>query len=181
MAKRVFFSFHYERDNWRASIVRNSDVTKEDSVFIDAVAWEEVKKKTIKEIENWILDQMKGTSTTLVLIGKETSSREWVKFEIIESHKKGNAIIGIKIHNIKDKDRNKDSEGDANFGVIDIDSNGNELNFEDLYPIYDWINDDGYNNLEEWINIHEEALKHKHKHTVEISPRHAQPKWGFCE
>jgi len=181
MAKRVFFSFHYERDNWRSSIVRNSDVTKEDSVFIDAVAWEEVKKKTKKEIENWILNQMKGTSTTLVLIGRETSSREWVKFEIIESRKKGNAIIGIKIHNIKDKDSKPDSEGNLNFGVIDIDNDGNNLYFEDLYPIYDWINDDGYNNLEKWINKHEDSIKHKNKHTIEISPRHTQSKWGFCE
>jgi len=30
MARKVFFSFHYERDIWRASIVRNSWVTKPD-------------------------------------------------------------------------------------------------------------------------------------------------------
>lgn len=26
MARQVFFSFHYDRDHWRASIVRNSQV-----------------------------------------------------------------------------------------------------------------------------------------------------------
>ena len=181
MAKRVFFSFHYERDNWRSSIVRNSDVTKEDSVFIDAVAWEEIKKKTKKEIEKWILDQMKGTSTTLVLIGKETTERDWVRFEIIESRKKGNAIIGIRIHNIKDKDGNKDLEGSLDFGVIDVDANGNELSFENLYPIYDWINDNGYENLEKWINKHEEASQKRNKHTVDISPTHSQKKWNENE
>jgi MTH538 TIR-like domain (DUF1863) len=47
MARRVFFSFHYERDIWRASIVRNSWVTKPDrqaAGFFDASIWEEAKK-----------------------------------------------------------------------------------------------------------------------------------------
>ncbi len=181
MANRVFFSFHYERDNWRAGIVRNSNVTKEDSVFIDSAEWEEVKKKTKMDIEKWILDQMKGTSTTLVLIGKETSQREWVRFEIIESRKKGNAVIGITIHNIKDKDGNKDTKGNLDFGIIDIDNNGNELSFTNLYPVYDWVNDNGYDNLETWINNYEEACRRKNKYTVEISPRHSQQKWGEDE
>lgn len=44
MARRVFFSFHYERDAWRAAQVRNSWVTKPDreaAGFWDAVAWED--------------------------------------------------------------------------------------------------------------------------------------------
>jgi hypothetical protein len=48
MARRVFFSFHYERDIWRASQIRNSWVTKPDreyAGFWDAASWEEVKKK----------------------------------------------------------------------------------------------------------------------------------------
>jgi hypothetical protein len=48
MPRRVFFSFHYERDLWRAGQVRNSWVTKPDreaAGFWDAAAWEEVKKK----------------------------------------------------------------------------------------------------------------------------------------
>jgi hypothetical protein len=57
MARRVFFSFHYERDIWRASIVRNSWLTKKDreaAGFWDAAAWEEVKKKTKQDIQKWI-------------------------------------------------------------------------------------------------------------------------------
>jgi len=48
VARRVFFSFHYERDVQRASVIRNSWVTKpnsEEAGFIDAANWEEVKKK----------------------------------------------------------------------------------------------------------------------------------------
>lgn len=47
MARKVFFSFHYERDVWRAAQVRNSWVTKPDretAGFWDSASWEEVKK-----------------------------------------------------------------------------------------------------------------------------------------
>lgn len=47
MARRTFFSFHYENDVWRANIVRNSWVTKSDrdaAGFVDAADFEEVKK-----------------------------------------------------------------------------------------------------------------------------------------
>jgi MTH538 TIR-like domain (DUF1863) len=55
MARRVFFSFHYEVDVWRAGQVRNSWVTKdrESAGFWDASAWEEVKKKGDAAIEKW--------------------------------------------------------------------------------------------------------------------------------
>jgi hypothetical protein len=68
MARRAFFSFHYERDCWRAGQVRNSWVTKdrEGAGFWDAAAWEEVKNKTDSEIENWIGEQLVGTSVTVV-------------------------------------------------------------------------------------------------------------------
>ena len=47
MARKVFFSFHYQRDLWRVNVVRNSGVI--DGVaaagFHDASLWEETKKK----------------------------------------------------------------------------------------------------------------------------------------
>lgn len=40
---------------------------------------------------------MDGTSVTTVLIGKKTASSGWVDFEINESIRKGNGIIGIRL------------------------------------------------------------------------------------
>lgn len=85
MARRVFFSFHYERDIWRASQIRNSWVTKPDrktAGFWDAASWEEVKKKGEDAILRWIDNQLNGTSVTVVLIGAETSERKYVGYEI---------------------------------------------------------------------------------------------------
>ena len=48
MARRVFFSFHYERDVWRANVVRKSWVTKPDrktAGFIDAAEFEKIQRQ----------------------------------------------------------------------------------------------------------------------------------------
>ncbi|MGF9996732.1 TIR domain-containing protein [Bacillus safensis] len=35
MARKVFFSFHYERDAWRAGQVRNSNITQAIKGYLD--------------------------------------------------------------------------------------------------------------------------------------------------
>jgi hypothetical protein len=44
MARKIFFSFHYERDAWRAGQVRNCNVVagEDEYGFIDAVDWESI-------------------------------------------------------------------------------------------------------------------------------------------
>jgi hypothetical protein len=154
MARRVFFGFHYERDVWRASQVRNSWVTKpnrEYAGFIDAASWEAVKKQGKEAIKKWIEDQLSGTSVTVVLVGAETSTREWVQYEIKASHERGNGMLGIYIHNIKDSNQKTDTPGNNTFGEIYKDPNGNSVYFWQLYPTYDWVLNDGYNNLGGWV------------------------------
>lgn len=144
MARRVFFSFHYERDVWRAGQVRNSWVTKTDretAGFWDAASWEEVKKKGEKAIKRWIDKHLEGTSVTVVLIGSETSEREYVQYEINQSWNKGNGLIGINIHNQKDQNKETDVKGADPF---------NNLGYTGI-KIYDWVNDNGYQNLGDWV------------------------------
>ncbi len=142
MARRVFFSFHYERDVWRASQIRNSWVTKSDreaAGFWDAASWEEVKKKGDEAIKRWIRDQLDGTSVTVVLIGAETASRPYVQYEINQSWVRDNGLFGIYIHNMKDKNGNTDRKGADPFG-----------NYTNIKS-YDWVNDNGYQYLADWI------------------------------
>lgn len=144
MARRVFFSFHYERDIWRANQVRNSWVTKpdrEDAGFWDAASWEEVKRKGEEAIKQWIRRQMDGTSVTIVLIGTETSERKYVQYEIQHSWDRGNGLIGVYIHNLKDKNGRTDMMGADPFKAME---------FTGIHT-YDWINDDGYNKLGAWV------------------------------
>ena len=153
MARRAFFSFHYERDAWRAGQVRNSWVTKdrESAGFWDAAAWEEVKKKTDAEIERWIGKQLEGTSVTVVLIGAETSGRTYVGYEIKQSNDKGNGMLGIYIHNLRDVNKKTDTKGTNPLNNWQIKRDGKEVLLSDIYPTYDWVNDDGYNKLGDWI------------------------------
>jgi hypothetical protein len=151
MARRTFFSFHYENDVWRANIVRNSYVTVDSAGFVDAADFEEVKKKGDDAVKKWIDGQLSGTSVTVVLIGTDTSNRPYVKYELQESYRKGNGILGIYIHGVKDQNGNTSNAGDCYFGEIGKDAAGNSVYFSSTYPTYNWINDNGYENLGKWI------------------------------
>jgi hypothetical protein len=153
MARRVFFSFHHGRDVWRAGQVRNSWVTqdRESAGFWDAAAWEEVQKKDKAVIEKWIDEQMKGTSVTVVLIGAETSERPHVGYEIVQSHTKSNGLLGIYIHNMKDANSKTDTKGKNPFANWQIEKDGKKILLSEIYPTYDWVNDDGRNKMAGWI------------------------------
>lgn len=94
---------------------------------------------------------LEGTAVTVVLIGAETSSRKWVRYEIKKSHERGNGLLGVYIHNIKDKNGNTDEKGSNQFGEIDVNANGEIVYFWQVYPTYDWIEDGGYENFGDWV------------------------------
>lgn len=141
--RRTFFSFDWENDVWRVNPVRNSWVTKGGSKkagFADAADIERLKRSTSAEIKRWIDDQLKGTSVTCVLIGEQTADRYWVNYEIQESIERRNGLLGVYIHNVKDKHGYTCYKGASPFnGLPD-------------YPYhYDWIVDRGYINMGSWI------------------------------
>lgn len=151
MARKIFFSFHYERDSWRAGQVRNCNVvsSEDEYGFIDAAEWESIKKKGDTAIQRWIDAQLKNTSVTVVLIGAETADREWVQHELVKSWNRGNGITGIRIHNIKDQDQKTDTPGRNpldNFKLPD----GTLLS--SICKTYDWVIDNGRNNLGKWAD-----------------------------
>jgi hypothetical protein len=98
MARKVFFSFHYQRDAWRASQVRNIGVVEGNASATDN-KWEEVKRGGDAAIRRWIDEQLTGRSCTIVLVGAETADRHWVQYEIEKSWNDGNkGLLGIRIH-----------------------------------------------------------------------------------
>lgn len=129
MARRVFFSFHYDNDINRSMTVRNSWVTqgKEAAGFVDKAEFEKIKRTGKTAVHNWIDNQLNGTSVTVVLIGSDTLNRPFVQYEICESLKRGNGVIGYY-------------------------SDGSPAYFDNVYDgLYDYIEQDGYNNLGSWI------------------------------
>jgi len=153
MARSVFFSFHYKNDVWRANQVRNSWVTqgKEAAGFIDSVDFEKIEKEGDAAIKKWIDNQLVGTSVTVVLIGSDTSNRPYVKYELQKSYERGNGILGVHIYKLKDKDGKISTKGNTTFGELGKDKNGNSVYFYQIAKEYDYVDNDGYKNLGDWI------------------------------
>jgi hypothetical protein len=109
MAKRVFFSFHYQDViDFRANVVRHHWLTKPDresAGFFDASIWGNAKRSGDIAVKRVINSGLDGTSVTCVLIGSQTYSRPWVRYEILKSFRKGNAIVAVHINSIKGRDQ----------------------------------------------------------------------------
>jgi hypothetical protein len=134
MARRVFFSFHYDRDVWRANQVRNCNIVAGADVagFFDHSEYVEAKKKGDEGIRRMILNNLRNTTVTVVLIGTETAWRPWVKYEIAQSIDRKNGLLGIYIHHLKDQRTNissifRGSKPTVPFGTV--------------FPAYDWDKD----------------------------------------
>ncbi len=153
MARKVFYSFHFDNDNWRAGQVRNIGVVEGDKP-VNGNKWEEVKNKSDSVIEAWIDDNLKDKSCLVVLIGEKTSERKWVLYEIERAWKLGKAVCGVYIHKLEDSNGDQSSKGVnplSNFIPV----------FESSYSSSKYIYDDIKNNIADLV---EEAIKVRSKY-----------------
>jgi len=77
MARKVFYSFHFQPDHSRAALVRNMGVLEGNPAASDN-DWEAVKKGGDAAIQRWIDGQLFGKSCAVVLIGAQTAGRKWI-------------------------------------------------------------------------------------------------------
>ncbi|MPM13076.1 hypothetical protein SDC9_59431 [bioreactor metagenome] len=189
MAKRVFFSFHYQDViDFRVNVVRNHKLTKNDNAgYFDASIWEEAKRTSDLALKRLINSEIQNTSVTCILVGTHTFERRWVDYEIFKSLEKGNKILAIHINGIKDKSGKAKSNGNNPLYYLgySFKNNGTKIKLHnyiqgswtdytdlegwsvnqveakhrdkifrlsEIYPIYDWVSNDGYNNFEKWID-----------------------------
>lgn len=129
MARRVFFSFHYQVDIFRVNQVRNAHVVEGAAAagFQDASLWEESKRKGNDAVKRLIDAGLNGTTVTVVLIGSDTSKRKFVGYEIQQSIARGNGLLGIYIHNLKDPRTGTAPRGAVPAGLLAASA-----------PVYDW-------------------------------------------
>ena len=153
MARKVFFSFHYIPDAWRASQVRNIGTIEGNKPASDN-DWEIVKKGGDDAIKKWINSQLDGRSCTIVLIGSETAGRKWIKYEIEKSWNDAKGVLGIFIHNLKDANGKQATKGKNPF--TDFTINNKSLDtivkaydppYSDSKDVYDHIS----TNIAKWI------------------------------
>jgi len=156
MARRVFFSFHYKPDNWRASQVRNAGVVEGNRPVSDN-DWETVTKGGDAAIERWIADQLDGKSCAVVLIGANTAGRKWINHEIVKAWNDKKGVVGIHVHNLKDSDGLKAAKGANPFTGITLSKGTKKLSevvkvydppFSLSTDVYDYIK----KNLAAWVD-----------------------------
>jgi hypothetical protein len=153
MARRVYFSFHYDRDIIRVSQIRNSGTFSEgdSQPFLDKAEWEKIKKKGDNEIIKWINEQMDGTSVLILCIGSETNDRKWVRHEIKKAFQENRGIVGIYIHKQKNFNHKTDTKGINPLDTIYYIENKKEIYLSSIYSTYDWVDDKGHQNIQKWI------------------------------
>ena len=163
MKRRVFYSFHYDRDSWRAGQVRNIGVIEGNRPATDN-DWEAVKKGGDRAIERWIADQMDGRSCTVVLVGANTADRKWINHEIVKSWDDGMGVVGIHIHGLENADQQVSAKGRNPFDVIGYGNTGKKLSSivqcynpagRNSKERYAWIKQHLSNAVEEAISIRE--------------------------
>ena len=154
MAKRkVFYSFHYKPDNWRAAQVRNIGKIEGNSPASDN-DWETVKKGGDRAIKKWINDQMRGKSCVLVLVGENTAGRKWINYEIEKALELKKGLVGIHINKLKDASQKTARKGKNPF--IDFKVDGKPLTqWVDCHTPSGSSSTEAYNdisdNIETWI------------------------------
>jgi hypothetical protein len=190
MARSVFFSFHYQRDIMRVQVVKKHYVTKGNYTaagFFDGSLEEKAKKEGDEVVKRLINQGLNGSSVTCVLIGQETYTRRWIDYEILKSIELGMGVFGIRIHQISDPSKGKDTAGANPFDYLGYGTKEGKkgklypmVKYTDgwrdalyltpiddyaapylsgtdrpilssIFSVYDWVNNDGYNNFSRWV------------------------------
>jgi hypothetical protein len=156
MSRKVFFSFHYKPDCWRAAQVRQMGVIEGDAPVSDN-DWEAVTRGGDAAIIKWIDRQMSGKSCTVVLIGAETAGRKWINHEIVKAWDDKKGVLGIYIHSLKNADQRQSTKGSNPFDNITLGgTNGRKLSsvvkaydsgYFDSAEVYAYIKE----NLTAWV------------------------------
>jgi hypothetical protein len=161
MARKVFFSFHYKPDNWRAAQVRNIGVVEGNKPASDN-DWESITQGGDSAIKKWIAEQMDGRSCTVVLVGTNTANRKWINYEIVKSWDDGKGVVGIHIHGLKNAEGKVSSKGENPFTYIGYGNTGRKLSSivkcydpagSNSQERYEWIEKHFANAVEEAISI----------------------------
>jgi hypothetical protein len=137
-ARHTFYSFHYA-DVLRVNQIRKCDQFKTSDRrtprVIDRSLWETAKKTNPTALASMIDKALAGTSTTCVLAGTETWSREWVKYEIARSLERGNGLLTVYIHNCPCPNNGRSHQG---YNPLDQIALGSDMRIYEWEPYVGW-------------------------------------------
>ena len=162
--RRVFYSFHFDIDAWRAAQVRNIGATEHNEPVSDN-AWEEIKRGGDAAIKKWIDDQISTRSCEIVLVGSQTANRKWINYEIGKAWDDKKGLLGIYIHRLLNQDGKASTKGNNPFSYVKLKNGLTIANYPDIARTYDPPHNDSKdaynyirNNLANWV---EHAIKNR--------------------
>jgi hypothetical protein len=164
MARKAFYSFHYDNDIHRASLVRNIGVI-EGNQSVSSNQWETLKNQGDPAVKAWIAKEMAGKSCLIVLVGSATAGRKWIDYEIEKAWNGGKGVVGIRIHGLKNLSGYVANKGANPFVGFTLEG-GKQLSAvaklydppgSDSKQVYKWIADNIQAAVEEAIAIRVDA------------------------
>lgn len=151
----VFYSFHYEHDAARVQQVMNMGVL-DGQPLLNSQDWESVRKQGDAAIKKWINDQMAYKSAVVVLVGAETASRPWVRYEIAKAWDDKRPLVGIRINKLAPLSLDQDPNGANPFSQVTLKDGGTVGDFVTLHTPVGSTGKDVYasisENLKAWAD-----------------------------
>ncbi len=153
--RSAFVSFHYKHDNWRVQQVLQMGAI-EGQPIVSFQDWEAVKQQGDQAVRNWIDKQMQRKGAVVVLVGAQTASRRWVRYEIAKAWDERRPLVGIRIHGLTDRGGYTDYAGDDPFTKVTLQGGGTVSDYVSLHDpaggnskaVYTTIRD----NIESWVS-----------------------------
>lgn len=101
--RRVFISYHHARE--QAVVDEFIETFSEDyEVFTDSSLERAAESDDVDYLAQVCREAIKGTSVTLVIIGRRTGERKFVDWEISDTLKMRHGLVGISKPNLADAD-----------------------------------------------------------------------------
>jgi len=154
MARKAFFSFYYAGDLWRAQVVASSWANQPDREIVglwEPAVWRDAKRQGDAAVRNLIDEAMEDTTVTVVLIGRKAANSPWVRYEIEKTLQANKGLLGVYIQDVPDSSGRVDTRGGNPFDLFHFVEEGKEVSLSQYYNIYDWVRDQGQDNIDTWI------------------------------
>jgi MTH538 TIR-like domain (DUF1863) len=113
-ARHVFYSLHYDADRSRVAGILGASALQ-GNLEAKLPEWDKIKRSGDFAIKRWVENALKGRSCCVVLIGAQTASRPWVRYEIRRAHELKLAMFGIHVHHLADAKGLQSAKGDNPF------------------------------------------------------------------
>jgi hypothetical protein len=129
--RRIFISYHHHADQ-RAVDTFVRDFSGQLEVFTDHSVERVADSSDVDYLARVCRERIKGTSVTIVMIGRQTGCRRFVDWEILDTLRRQHGLFGLVVHGLDHRsawvpDRSWDNINTGYAEWYQYPSNGSEL------------------------------------------------------